>query len=320
MPLMFDLDTVAVDEREPALRDLLEQNPVPIDVSTGGVDRLRVATTADFFGSLFMVSCSGRGAMVHRDEKRVGQDHERTMMLSVVASGHSVFRHNNTITDATRGDIVPYSSMRPYSATFDDVAKHTFMIDYTSLGLPERAIEYQLGRSVSRRHTLGHIVTRYLIDLGTNAVYLPEADRRALERPTLELLRALFTTTAGDDDRAREHLHASLDVRLIEYLKMHLRDPELSVARLAREHGISERYVYTILARNGITFADWVRAQRLHGAAADLARTTTPQQSIAAIAHTWGFPDHANFTRAFRRTHGMSPREYRTRRSTDDQR
>lgn len=91
MPMSFDLDEIEPAEREPALRELLQQNPVPIDVSTIPVDELHVSTTADYFGRLFMVSCNGRGARVHRGAHRVDEDHQRTMMLSVVTSGTSVF-------------------------------------------------------------------------------------------------------------------------------------------------------------------------------------------------------------------------------------
>lgn len=311
MPITFDLDDIEVSLREPALHDLLGQIPVPIDVSTGAVDRLHVSTVSDFFGRLFLVSCTGRGAVVHRGEPRVRQDHERTMMISLVTSGHSVFHHDNRVSDAGRGDVVPYCSTKPYSATFDDVAKHTFMVDYSALGLPDHVIEAQLGRTINTGHVLGRIVSRYLADLGSHAIYLPEADRQALEQPTIDLLRALFTSTAGDETRAREPLHATLAVRIVEYCKMHLKDPELNITRVAREHGISERYAYLILSRSGITLADWLRTQRLEGAARDLARTDQPPDSIATIAHSWAFPDHANFTRAFRRQYGVSPSESR---------
>jgi AraC-like DNA-binding protein len=309
--MTFDLDDIETEFRESALRELLGQIPVPIDVSTGALNQLHVATISDFFGRLFLVSCYGRGALVHRGEQRVMQDHERTMMLSVVTSGHSTFQQNNVVSDAGRGDVVAYCSSKPYGATFDNVAKHTFMIDYSALDLPDHVVESQLGRRISRGHVLGGIVSRYLVDLGSHAIYLPDADRQALERPTLDLLRALFTTTAGDEAGAREPLHATLGVRIIEYIKMHLRDPDLNITCVAREHGISERYAYLILSRSGITLADWVRTHRLAGAARDLANTTEPQDTIATIAYSWGFPDQANFTRAFRRVYGISPREYR---------
>lgn len=311
MPMTFDLDTIPQQEREPALRELLGQNPVPIDVFSGGPDKLHVSTTADFFGQLFMVSCDGHGALVHRGERRATEDHQRMMMLSVVTSGNTIFRHNGTITDAGLGDVVPYSSTLPYSATFGGVSKHTFMVDWHSLGLPDRTLDAQLGQCFNRGHVLGHIVSRYLTDLGSNAVYLPDQQRHALEQPTLDMLRALFAVTAGDDDRAREPLQATLDVRLRHYVKMHIRDSDLSIARVAREHGISERYAYLILARQGLTFGDWVRAQRLEGAAQDLTRGDIPPPSVAEVAANWGFPDQANFTRAFRRIYAMSPTEYR---------
>jgi AraC-like DNA-binding protein len=125
------------------------------------------------------------------------------------------------------------------------------------------------------------------------------------------MLRALFAVTAGDDYRAREPLHESLGLRMIEYLKMHLRDPDLNMTRLAKEHGISERYAYLILSKHGITLGDWVRSQRVEGAARDLIRADGAKRTIAEIAYSWGFPDQANFTRAFRRLFGESPREYR---------
>jgi len=94
-------------------------------------------------------------------------------------------------------------------------------------------------------------------------------------------------------------------------MKMHVRDRDLTIERIAREHGISERYAYLILARQGITLGDWIRTQRLEGAAQDLTRTDNPAPSISEIAHNWGFPDQGNFTRAFRRRYGQSPSEYR---------
>jgi AraC-like DNA-binding protein len=94
---------------------------------------------------------------------------------------------------------------------------------------------------------------------------------------------------------------------------MHLTDPDLSIAMVAHEHGISERYAYLILSRSGITLADWVRTHRLAGAARELIRTADGEETgtIADVAYRWGFTDHASFTRAFRRTYGLSPRDYR---------
>lgn len=311
MPATFDLDTVPKPSRYATLQDLMTHVPVPIDVRMSSIDRLHVSTVSDFFGGIFLISCNGRGAVVGRDETLVRQDHARTMMLSVVTAGTSRVQQGDTVSDLRRGDVVGYSSAQPYRATFDDVSKHTYMIDYEALGLPDQVLHAQLARRINAGHPLGIIVARYLTDLGSHAVYLSDPERAALEQPTLDLLRALFAATAGDETRTREPLHASLGARMIEFVKMHVTDPDLSIAMVAHEHGISERYAYLILSRSGITLADWVRTQRLAGAARELTRVADREETIADVAYRWGFTDHASFTRAFRRTYGLSPRDYR---------
>jgi AraC-like DNA-binding protein len=57
---------------------------------------------------------------------------------------------------------------------------------------------------------------------------------------------------------------------LIDYLNHHLRDRDLTIAKVALAHNISERYAYLLLARQGITFGDSVRTHRLAGAAQSL--------------------------------------------------
>ena len=74
---------------------------------------------------------------------------------------------------------------------------------------------------------------------------------------------------------------------------------------------ISERYAYPILSRLGTSLGDWLRTRRLARAAADLAGGLSTHDTIADVAHRWGFPDHANFTRASRRAHGTTPRVFR---------
>jgi hypothetical protein len=253
MAVMFDLDQVDKAAREDTLSALMSQIPVPIDVRSRSVDDLHVSTVSGYFGGVFLVSCNGRGALVERGEKRAKEDHTRSMMLSVVAAGRSRLQQSDRTCDIGTGDVIPYTSDRPYRATFDNVAKHTYMIEYSRLDLPERVLNAQLARRLNAGHALGTIVSRYLTELATNGVYLSDQDRTALERPTLDLLRALFASTSGDESLAREPLHASLGTRMIEYVKMHLREPDLNIARVAREHGISERYAYLILSKSGIS-------------------------------------------------------------------
>ncbi|MDX2709753.1 helix-turn-helix domain-containing protein, partial [Streptomyces sp. PA03-6a] len=43
----------------------------------------------------------------------------------------------------------------------------------------------------------------------------------------------------------------------------------------------------------------------------DLVRPELAGQTVAAIAHRWGFASHAHFSRTFRAVYGLSPAEWR---------
>lgn len=310
MTVRFDVETYEPEQRASALTDVLTVLPIPLDITTTkDIGDLGFDAISNDFGSTYLVSCIGRGAVVRRDPTRVSQDHEPTLMLSLVTAGHSTLWQGDRRTAVNTGDIVLYTSTMPYTQTLDRVARHTFMFEYRSLELADSVIESHAGRLIDLTTPLGRVVANYLRDMGTHGLHLPDDERAAMERPTLDLVRALLATSADDTHTATEAVAATLDIQVIDYLNNHLCDRDLSIATVARAHNISERYTYLLLARQGITFGDWVRTQRLAGAAQSLREhADTP---IGRIADHWAFPDQANFTRAFRRAYGVSPREYR---------
>ena len=77
-----------------------------------------------------------------------------------------------------------------------------------------------------------------------------------------------------------------------------------------------ERHLYNILGASGITLADWIRKQRLERCRNDIAASAFHATPIASIARGWGFTDPSSFTRMFKNTYGMSPREWRHHAST----
>ena len=316
MPTTFDVESHEPSDRPAALAEVLARLPVGLDVcAVGPTGRYGFTTATEYFGSILLASCRGWGAEVHRDGSRVAQDHERTLLLSLTTSGTAEFRQNGTAVQLAAGGLVQYCSTIPFAATLNNVARHTLMIPYAAVDLPAHLIEARAGQLVDATKPLGRIVVKYLRDLGAHGVYLSPAERLALEKPTLNLLRALLMTTTAATARARDPLHATLGIRMEDFLRAHLREPDLNIGRVATAHGVSERYAYLVLAQQGISLGDWLRSERLRGAAREL--LANPDATIAAVASMWAFPDHANFTRAFRRAVGMSPREYRVRNATD---
>ncbi len=90
---------------------------------------------------------------------------------------------------------------------------------------------------------------------------------------------------------------------------------DFTAARVAKELGISARYVHLLMEETGETFAERVLARRLEAALAQLLKTPHEKSRIADIAHNVGFTDLSHFNRSFRRHFGDTPSGIRKSRS-----
>ena len=89
-------------------------------------------------------------------------------------------------------------------------------------------------------------------------------------------------------------------------------EPRLNPADVARQSGISLRYLHQLLALTGRTFSQHLIEQRLKRAVAEL-RNPQRRRKIADIAFAAGFSDISHFNRTFRRTFGDTPYGVRVR-------
>ena len=93
-------------------------------------------------------------------------------------------------------------------------------------------------------------------------------------------------------------------------IEAHLTDTELGVAWITKRHGISERYLRSLFADDGMSFTSFVLERRLMRAHAALNHS---MRNISEIAYDCGFSDLSWFNRAFRQRFGMTPSEVRAR-------
>ena len=97
-------------------------------------------------------------------------------------------------------------------------------------------------------------------------------------------------------------------MRAVRYIDIHFRE-ELTLEDVAREVGLSASYFSAQFHKViGQTFKSYLVEVRLNYAANLVAGSDT---RIAEICQSAGFGDFANFSRAFKKTYGMSPAAYR---------
>jgi AraC-like DNA-binding protein len=130
----------------------------------------------------------------------------------------------------------------------------------------------------------------------------------ALAQLTLLLIdiARLASDVVGDLRRSGEPLLAEV----FTVIDRHLGEP-LSLRDVARELGMTPGHLTTVVRRRtGRTVQEWIIERRMAEARSLLADTDMP---VGEIARRIGISDPGYFSRLFRRTHGTSPRQWRSR-------
>ncbi len=126
-------------------------------------------------------------------------------------------------------------------------------------------------------------------------------------------LSVLGEAIKRNEDRApaRQTLSEKRLQDVLRFIDVHLSDPTLSIATVARGCGISPRYLSFLLQLNGTPFSELVWDKRLKIASRWLASSKPGDIPISEIAYRVGFKSPAHFSRMFKRVFNMGPREYR---------
>lgn len=164
------------------------------------------------------------------------------------------------------------------------------------------------GAVVDTRDPAGQVVAAMMRELwalgGSDS---PNHQGTLWERAFTAAIAATLTNKPSE-----ETFYNGADLRLAieRFARANLQNPNLSAASVGTAFGISERHLHKLFNTAELSFAAYVRRERLHRCAAVLAASPT-NHSIAAVAAEHGFMNPAAFSRAFRKEFGVTPREVR---------
>ncbi len=138
--------------------------------------------------------------------------------------------------------------------------------------------------------------------------HISVGEAEAVLSPLLDLAGAAINSQTSEGNAAGVGHALSIAVR--RYITDHLLEPDLTVERVMAAFGLSRRTVYRLLELVG-GFSVFLAQQRLRRAFINIRAPEYRHVAIADLALAHGFTNAANFSRAFRREFGLSPRELR---------
>ncbi|WP_072395153.1 acetamidase/formamidase family protein [Hyphomicrobium sp. CS1GBMeth3] len=189
--------------------------------------------------------------------------------------------------------------------------------DVVMFQLPRAPLASRLGRSrldapLSLGSTVAAAAARPLLrTLAANIETIEQADLSAGEIALTELVASAMLSELKAPDGTMTGVQAAHFRRIAAAIDRQLGMPDLALADVAREEGMSARYVQRLFERRSDSFSEYVRRQRLQRTRADLSDPNHTHESVATIALRWGFRDQAHFSRAFSAEFGVAPREMR---------
>lgn len=169
---------------------------------------------------------------------------------------------------------------------------------------------------ISGRHGMGGMFTPWPADLNTRAAEFTPADIPTLTSVTLDLLASVIARCLeAEEALSPETRRSALRARINAFVEQHLADPAMTPRTIADAHHIPLRHLRQLLAEDETSPAAWIRHRRLELCRLGLANPRLHTRPVQAIATSYGFPDPAHFSRLFRATYGMSPRDFRNLRA-----
>ncbi|MEV6617958.1 helix-turn-helix domain-containing protein [Streptomyces sp. NPDC051051] len=212
------------------------------------------------------------------------------------------------------GDICFYDARRPPALDFPERFRATvFLVPADLLGLTPADAGRITRTPVARTSRLGALLSPLLSDLARTAVKARPPVGEMLAGNAVNLLATLAAEQLGTVTPGTGSQAPPMTARIMEYVELHLTEPELSPETLARAHHISVRYLHKLFQDEGTTVGRWILRRRLEECRRDLTRHGRGSRTIAAVAGRWGFTSATHFSRVFRTAYGMSPREWRDR-------
>ncbi len=141
---------------------------------------------------------------------------------------------------------------------------------------------------------------------------IESCDQLALSRDQVaEQIVSLLTLAVGTPPPSASDGQSRLFERLMRTLKGRFHEPDLSLAAVAAEHGISKRTLYYAFAQADTTFVHELMSLRLEHARQLLGNARNGDVSVTEVAARCGFNDSSHFARRFRRQFGVAPAQLR---------
>lgn len=256
-------------------------------------------------GSIFCASAWAKPCDMHHGADTMNQSGDH-VLLKFQRTGRSMVSHLGRDSLLQPGDLILFDTEKPHRLTLlEDSEMLAIRIPRSILSAEAQDLGANAGRRLagsdpSVRLCSGYSETLWQLCRKTSVSAIPANATRILSRLIDNCL------PGGHESASR------LDWQSINaYIEDHLFDPDLTIAQVSADLGVTARWLQSLFAQKGTTPARYILEERLTEAGRRFSDPAFRTQSVTMIAFDLGFGDLTYFGRAFRARYGISPRDFR---------
>jgi AraC-like DNA-binding protein len=238
------------------------------------------------------------------------RDNDGFLKVALQMKGMSCFEQGGRKVVLSPNEWSIYDTTRPYTVTVpQDTEMLVVMVPRDNLSTQRLHLEDLMVRKFPGRVGMGRLAYQFMISAFDEIpIITPEAEWE-IAGAISHLIR--LTMLDASEVQNEVSLREVWRDRIKAYIGAHLRDPELSIDRIAGAMNCTKRYVHKVFQSEGASVSESILRMRLTRCREDLRNPARSRNSITEIAYSWGFNNPAHFSRAFKDEFNVSPRFFR---------
>ena len=312
MPILFTTEGSRGHRRLALWQDIVCDVYVGLDCASDLGTAFRGSVTQTAFGRAVCSEVSSDRQRVHRTRQRISRSDADFVLVALGREGIGGVFQDGRDTVIRPGEFAIYDTTRPYELQFDAAFRQiVFKLPREMLQRRIGATEAVTAITFGADSPLQPLAHDFIVKLCERADHIGAEHAERLSDQAADLLAMTLAERLSTRPMPASSHRAALLYRIKAHIRTRLSDPDLSLPEVARELGLSARYINDLFSDEETSFRRYVLAERLKQCQRDLGSPALAHRQISDIAFSWGFNDLSHFGRVFREQFGLSPREWR---------
>ncbi len=261
-------------------------------------------------GDVRIAKLTGSRHRVVRTPNYARRDNDGFLKVALQLRGSSCFEQKGRKVVLSPDEWSIYDTTQPYTVTVpQDTEMLILLVPRDNISTQRLHLEDLMVRKFAGRVGMGRLAYQFMISAFDEIpIITPEAEWE-IAGAISHLIR--LTMLDASEVQNQVSLREVWRDRIKAYIGTHLRDPELSIDRIAGAMNCTKRYVHKVFQPEATSVSESILRMRLNRCREDLRNPARSQSSITDIAYSWGFNNPAHFSKAFKDEFNVSPRFFR---------